>query len=556
MNLEPAKPRWSTWCGAALAAAAVLRLVSLGRLALTDNTESRYGGIGWEMFRTGDWVTPWVYIKGALVPFWGKPPLQFWLTSLSYHVFGVSEAAARAPSLVIGAALVAATVLFARRLWGARVGGLAGVILATSGLYFVLAGACVLDVPLAASVSAALMAFARFSEEGGQRRGWGLGFFVALGVGALAKGPIALVLVGLALVVWLTLVRRWRLAVELPWVGGIAVFLAVAAPWYALAERATPGFLQYFLVNEHVLRYVSHNYGDLYGSGRAQPYGASWVMLAGAFLPWTVLAVAALVRVFRGRRLGETLRAEPWLAFALVWGLTPAFFFTFARQMLLTYLLPGLPGLAVAAAVALDRWIDSSAAPRLRRWLAWHVGLLCLAGLAAAAAGAVFGAPTVLAIAVAAAVAAVAWLGARSVRRGDAAGLLGALGVGAAIVLGGAVFLLAPRIDEQHSAKTVLAEVYRDPAAKARPVLMPFGEEYSAAFYAEAVFGAPFEHRPKGGAALIQERLERGGAEIFLFKRKQWNRLEPTVAARLSVVAETPHWVAAEGKTAPGAGGV
>ncbi len=77
------------------------------------------------------------------------------------------------------------------------------------------------------------------------------------------------------------------------------MFFAVAAPWYCLAERATPGFLRYFLVNEHLRRYVTDDYGDQYGAGRVQPYGAIWLMLTAALLPWTVLAIAALLRLFR-----------------------------------------------------------------------------------------------------------------------------------------------------------------------------------------------------------------------------------------------------------------
>ena len=343
MSHQMISRRWVLWGGLILAGIALLRLASLGELALTDNTESRYGTIAWKMYRSGDWVTPRVYvcmrspqsrdwdalkqhIQNDMVPFWGKPPLQFWLTSISYRVFGVSEWSARVPSFLLCIAIVAATICFAGRFWGRRVAMLAGIVLASSCLFLVLSGACILDIPLTAAISGAMLAFAAFADGTGRRRAWGMAFFLALAIGALAKGPIALVLVGLAIGIWLLVVGRWRLMIQLPWLLGLLVFFAVAAPWYVLAERATPGFLHYFLINEHFGRYWKNDYGDLYGYGRKQFYGAAWLMLAGSFLPWTILAAAALGRLFYRSKPWQTLRTDPWLAYVLIWGLTPALF--------------------------------------------------------------------------------------------------------------------------------------------------------------------------------------------------------------------------------------
>ncbi len=209
MNRSATRATWWAWAACGLAGTLMLRLASLGRVPLTDNTESRYATIGWEMCRSGDWITPWVYSQGSLVPFWGKPPLQFWLTALSFRLGGVSETSARMPSYLLGTALLAGTMLFARALWGRRVALLAGLILATSGLFYLLSGACALDMPLTACVAAALMAFARFAAADGHRGRWGHAFFLALAAGALAKGPVALALTGLVILAWFVLVGGW-----------------------------------------------------------------------------------------------------------------------------------------------------------------------------------------------------------------------------------------------------------------------------------------------------------------------------------------------------------
>ena len=68
------------------------RLVGMAAAPLMDTTEARYGEIGRKMAELNDWVTPW-FDYG--VPYWGKPPLAFWVTAISFKLFGVNEFAAR-----------------------------------------------------------------------------------------------------------------------------------------------------------------------------------------------------------------------------------------------------------------------------------------------------------------------------------------------------------------------------------------------------------------------------------------------------------------------------
>ncbi|HEV3024908.1 MAG TPA: glycosyltransferase family 39 protein, partial [Pirellulales bacterium] len=429
---------------------AAFRLATLGTLALTDNTEARYAEIGWQMCRSGDWVTPRLYMSGELVPFWAKPPLFFWTTAWSFGTFGASEWAARFPNFLFAALMVGCTIAFGRTLWGNRVGALAGLILASSGLFFVLAGSCVLDMALAASVSAALMCFALFIKAcaTGERseRWWGRAFFLALGFGCLAKGPVAVVLVGLSLAAFIVMTKEWRAVRKLPWLTGVLLASVIAVPWYVLAERATPGFLQYFLVNEHILRYVRSDYGDLYGNGRTQIYGASWVMLAVTFLPWSPWLIRCGIDRWRRRRDVASTPADTWLLFALCWGLTPAIFFTLCRQILVTYMLPGFPGLALATAVLLVRWAESERAALLVRGL--RIFAAGLGGMLAVAliAQIVLGSLSPLLAATLVAVALFAGLLFAGFRRSDSGVLLTAVGFGSPLLVAMFTITVAPEV--------------------------------------------------------------------------------------------------------------
>src|SRR5579883_3641559 len=101
---------WHRWQRLVLVAAigAVVCLTGLGKPALWEPDEGRYGEIAREMLVRGDYVTP----RDDWVRYFEKPPLMYWLTAASIRSLGVNEFSARLPAacfsvgqLVISAAL-------------------------------------------------------------------------------------------------------------------------------------------------------------------------------------------------------------------------------------------------------------------------------------------------------------------------------------------------------------------------------------------------------------------------------------------------------------------
>ncbi|MFQ5655199.1 MAG: hypothetical protein ACE5GW_10785, partial [Planctomycetota bacterium] len=216
--------------------------------------------------------------------------------------------------------------------------------------------AVILDVSAACCATGAIASFilAGAGAQGWRRALWSLAFFLFLGLGMLAKGPIVVVISLAPIMLWSLFSGRWELVRALPWLKGGALGVAICLPWYLLAERATPGFLEYFFFNEHIGRFLSADYGDLYGQAHVRPYGSIWLMLAVGLLPWPLFFVAEARAGARGvRSLVPDRRSWGWLL--LLWGLFPALFFTFARSVLPTYLLPGIGGLAIALAAVMWR---------------------------------------------------------------------------------------------------------------------------------------------------------------------------------------------------------
>lgn len=192
-----------------------------------------------------------------------------------------------------------------------------------------------------------MLAFHRSVTGADPSRVWGHLFFVGLAIGLLAKGPTAVVLTGIPIFLWLAIGWRWRLLARLPWLTGLAITVALTAPWYLAAEIKTPGFLRYFLIGEHIERFLVPGWdGDLYGTGHDQPKGMIWLFAAGVFLPWT--AFAATLAVSPGK-VGHAIRAsdDGWLGYLALWSLSPLLLFTPAANILPAYVLPGVPAMSL-----------------------------------------------------------------------------------------------------------------------------------------------------------------------------------------------------------------
>ncbi len=509
-----------------------MRLFSLGWPALSDPSESRYADIALQMYRSHDWITPRIIIHGELVPYWGKPPLHFWLTAICFRLFGISEWSARFPSFMASVGMVILAVLLASRLRTVRAGLIAGIILASSGLFFALAGASVTDATLSAATTAAMVSFALAVLQ--ESRGWGMLFFVFLAAGMLIKGPIAIALVVLPTAVWLTLFRQWSLLRNFPWKTGSLLFLAISVPWYVAAELRTPGFLRYFFVNEHILRFLVHNYGDLYGSGHMYPRGTSWFMLLLTFLPWTGVLIAI---TWKKRR---SFLTDRWLTFAWLWGISPALFFMISRQLLATYLLPGFAGLSITLALELS---EPHAVRTLRTALQWQMLVPALLLIGALTAGILLDVSLPFLAGMVGLIAAVLiathLLSARSV-----AATVSMIAFSCTLLISASLFAFHNPVDDQSSVKPLMLRILKDGRFANRHIVFPDGMPYSAAFYEQKILHSDTILPSRQAVSLRQAPAPDKDGDVFVFRQTQWNRLNASLKGRLIPLYATGHWIA------------
>jgi 4-amino-4-deoxy-L-arabinose transferase-like glycosyltransferase len=291
-----------------------------------DPDEGRYAEIAREMLLLQDWLVPHL----NLVPYLEKPPLVYWLTSLSFTAFGFAEWAARLPSALAALAGLYLAYGLGRALWGERQGLWGAMVLATCGGYIILARLLTLDMVFSFFLNLGIaLGYLALSRD--RPRLW-LWAYLALALAVLVKGPVALVLAGL---IWGPVAWLWgRQALRaLICPQGWALLAAVVLPWFLLVAWRFPEFPRFFLWEHHVERYVS---GMAF---HAEPWWYFGPVLLGLLLPWTGLVPWAL-----GRR--SSMNPGDRL-FLMIWAGAVLVFFSLSRGKLATYILPALLPLAL-----------------------------------------------------------------------------------------------------------------------------------------------------------------------------------------------------------------
>jgi 4-amino-4-deoxy-L-arabinose transferase-like glycosyltransferase len=389
---------------------------------LLDPDEGRNAEVAREMALSHDYLVP--HLDG--LPYLDKPVVYFAAAALAMTALGPSEAAARLPAYLSTLATLVLLVGFARRRWGRDAGWLAGLAFVTMPLVLAYARETIFDATLTFFITAAILALV----EERPALAW-----AAMGLGAITKGPIALLLPLLAVVPWaIATGRSWRRLVSLPALGAFAV---TALPWFVAVSLVHPDFPHYVFVRETLQRVTTRTFH------RTAPF---WyylpIMLVGPF-PWVV---PALARWRRWRAAWAARRSDPAASDAVLlasWALVPLVFLSLNQSKLPHYVLPLMPAVALAAARALAdaattawRWAAGALAAMgillltLTRWMpaplsltpaekaaipptVLVLGIVLLAAAALVASGARWGRPDLAAAGYAACVLAIPFAGAR-----------------------------------------------------------------------------------------------------------------------------------------------
>ena len=332
VDATPTARRWSADTLAApavLVVAATVFFFHLGAYGLWDPDESRYAEIAREMLAMRDFIVPHL----NYVAYVEKPPLLYWLTALSFRILGLSEFAARLTPALSAMLGVVATFIFADRAMGRRRAVMAAAILATAPLYAVMAQVLTTDMLLSALLTVAIFALFLHFKEGGA---WCWIAFVAVGLATLTKGPVAIALPALSMLVFLwwegalkSSMRRFHA------IAGGTIILTIAAPWFIAVGVREPGFFDFYFIGEHVRRIFDSSFSH------GEPFYFYVLPVVAGLLPWSLL-----VPFLTWRRMPP----EPARRFCLIVSIVVFVVFSASSGKLIPYIIPAFPPLAILLA--------------------------------------------------------------------------------------------------------------------------------------------------------------------------------------------------------------
>jgi 4-amino-4-deoxy-L-arabinose transferase-like glycosyltransferase len=343
----------------------------LGAFGLTGADEPRYAQIAREMLARHDWIVS--TLNGA--PWLEKPALLYWKMMNSYSIFGVSDWAARVPAAFYATALVLGIFFFMRRFRFASELDAAMIAASSAGMIGFGRGAST-DMLVSAPFALAMMSWWTWHQTG--RKLWLMIFYGLLGVGALAKGPVAPALAVLVVGAYTLLRRDGKFFLRTVSIPGFALFFAIVLPWFVAIQVKVPQFFRVFFIEHNLERFGTNLYQH------SQPFWYYIPVFLLAALPWTFFALPALVEA--GKTVFRRESPEPSAApgddglpcFLFLWIVVPIIFFSISRAKLPGYILPAIPAAALLTADYIHRL---KAVPRLLTAL--HA-LLCAMLLVAA----------------------------------------------------------------------------------------------------------------------------------------------------------------------------
>jgi 4-amino-4-deoxy-L-arabinose transferase-like glycosyltransferase len=384
-------PQWATVREAAVFLAFTLFFLLYGQtplvggdgLGLVGADEPRYAQIAHEMLdrfaaaptlkgKLSACVTPYLYGH----PWLEKPALYYWRAMFVFQEFNVHDWSARLPSASFAFLMVALIYLHMRRF---RPGGhldAALITVACVGIMGFARGAST-DMQMAAPLAIGLLGWYAWYET--DSKFWLFDIYFFTGVATLAKGPVAPFLAIAIVTAFAALRREWSILKRSFWWPGALLYFAIVLPWFIAVQHQNPDFFRVFFMEHNLERFATNRYEH------RQPFWYYLAVVVLAVMPWTVIAIRALIDgiqtsvcEWRARHASQCKRCpsgpgDAFPEFLVLWALIPILFFSLSKSKLPGYILPSIPPITILTGDYLFRRRQ----PGLSRWVLVGHAVLC-----------------------------------------------------------------------------------------------------------------------------------------------------------------------------------
>jgi len=372
---------WYAFLGVLLFGALLL-FPGLGGTPLIDWDENIYAEASRQMVVSGNYLN----VRLNNHPFAEKPPLFFWMQSLSYHLWGINEFAARFPSAISGMLLGSLCFFVGRRLHSLQLGVTWATVYLSSLLPGIFARSAVIDHTFNLFIATATfslyfydLAYKKYLEHQSSSdssfrskyRFWLTLATVAMGVAVLTKGPLGGVIPLLGFASYKFAYRTPKISIPHFFFCGI-VSLSIATSWY---------WVNWILYGSQFLENFIRFQMNLFSKpleGHSGPFYYHWVVVLFGVFPWTFF----LAFLFRKPFQSSNPHLRPLLFIGTAWCFFVLILFSWVNTKLPHYSASVYIPLSLFIAWVLTQVLEQKII--LPSWLSWlHAawGTLIAAGL-------------------------------------------------------------------------------------------------------------------------------------------------------------------------------
>ena len=309
----------------------------LGAYPLLEPDETRYVTMARDMFTSGNYLT--LYLNGEY--FFEKPPLFFWLESLSFWFFkDISEFTARFPVVILSLLPLGLLFFLSEKVKNQKFAFLNSAILLTTLEYVLITKIAMLDSVLTSLVSSSVLCyfFTFFVSEENKKYFW-YSCYILMGLAVLAKGIPGVVIPAGTILTGTIIFRTYKETLKnMP--AGIVLFLIIALPWHIimLLKHGSLFFNEY-IIKHHLMRFLGAEVIH-----RNEPVYFYFVTLLWGLFPWIFSLLSSLRKP---RKFNLENGYDKFLVLNITAILVILLFFSCSGAKLITYILPVYPFFAV-----------------------------------------------------------------------------------------------------------------------------------------------------------------------------------------------------------------
>lgn len=253
INESKYEEKWFWWL---LTATSAILLIRLGATPIYILDEAKNAQCANEMMQHHNWIVPTFNSELRT----DKPPLHYFFMILAYKIFGVNGFAARFFSAIAGIGTIWVAYFYSKKYFHPFVAFCSVLVLAVSTHFLFEFRLSVPDPYLIFFTTLGLFSSFTWLQENKVSQLYLTAF--ALGMATLAKGPVALGLPGIILLVWIIWQKKWKSFFTWHLISAFVLLLLIVLPWYISVYNATNGeWVKGFLFEHNIDRFSSPQEG-------------------------------------------------------------------------------------------------------------------------------------------------------------------------------------------------------------------------------------------------------------------------------------------------------